>query len=561
MFSTMVEDKFNFLTKYIPEENLELEMRIPKHLQDLVSIRFSKHLRKENQERIYRYKNITNGASIRFNMNDPPQLKQRLLKVEDMFFFSYEKYITSSAPLPPEETSRTIRYDLFETPYSIIERRIGGSTEIEKKKGVNIREWIWELQTTLCPLIFRLISPVSSPISITKRVPKAIDISYQDIFQLGKEIENLWVTPKVDGYSCIRKNSYAFVNQYQFVLQQEWEGEEEEEGEMLEDGRFFSYYPETSSKPFLKATRENVEHLLSNLHSFDFPTDGLIITDNTTYCFKWKPLDKMSIDMLDNGSVVEYVWNTEKNEFERNRFRFDRNGKPNSTFTIQRVQERIRRPVNLLGGYIQVQHTIFKKTLLEMIQNNKKRKIQSFMDVGSGRGADVLKWKKYILPIVDSLICFEPYPDSIVELKDRIEKSGLSSSSIEIHNEKYTESTTQVADCIAFFHCLDGFQAWSRKKKNWKCKYLLMIYMVDNDQEEDFLQFTENGNRRIFHLSPDMPPFEEPRLREQEDILDVLKGRKYKIEYYVKGNLDDIPWASQEEKHKATFFRALLASK
>jgi SAM-dependent methyltransferase len=130
---------------------------------------------------------------------------------------------------------------------------------------------------------------------------------------------------------------------------------------------------------------------------------------------------------LPNGTVVEYGWDYNKNIFIPHRVRFDKT-KPNKMDIAEDVWMDIQNPLDqdtmtgknltLLRRY----HNRIKEHLYSReTTHDKNDKTLTLLDIGSGRGGDVAKWKRRYSKVV----AVEPNPEHIIELKRRIELHGM----------------------------------------------------------------------------------------------------------------------------------------
>jgi len=129
---------------------------------------------------------------------------------------------------------------------------------------------------------------------------------------------------------------------------------------------------------------------------------------------------------LPNGTIVEYGWDYQRELLIPHRVRHDKT-KPNKIDIAEDVWMDIQRPLD--------QETMEGKsfTLLRAYHNRIKKHIIStsfelsnvtsgltLLDIGSGRGGDVSKWRKF-----SKVIAVEPNKEHIVELERRIALNGM----------------------------------------------------------------------------------------------------------------------------------------
>jgi precorrin-6B methylase 2 len=148
--------------------------------------------------------------------------------------------------------------------------------------------------------------------------------------------------------------------------------------------------PEKTLEPFMG----------SSFHPFD----SLIQVDS----------ENELLEDLPSGAIVEMQWDTEKEFFRPLVVRHDKLY-PNSLEVAKDVWSDIHNPIT--------KETLIGKnfTLLRKLHNKVKRKLYEtlpggiLLDIGSGRGGDVSKWKKY-----NQVIAVEPNSEHIQELERRI---------------------------------------------------------------------------------------------------------------------------------------------
>ena len=212
----------------------------------------------------------------------------------------------------------------------------------------------------------------------------------------------------------------------------------------------------------------NVNTLLDTIGGKPYGNDGIIINqlngDYSSDVYKWKPIDLLTIDFnvekireneyklyvksgkslqlfigndkhpfsgiistelaLNTGQIVEMGWRD--GTFVPLRIRHDRD-QPNNLSTSLSIWNDINRPIeeatirgtNLV--MLRQLHNNIKKRMLESCRDN------YLLDIGSGRGGDLHKWK----PLNLKVFAVEPSLENIQEFQERLEESGY----------KYDETT------------------------------------------------------------------------------------------------------------------------
>ena len=123
---------------------------------------------------------------------------------------------------------------------------------------------------------------------------------------------------------------------------------------------------------------------------------------------------------LPNNTVVEYGYDYERKTLVPTRVRHDKT-KPNAYEIAMDVWKDISTPIEketlegedfiLLRRY----HNRIKRDLFDSVSEEKY-----LLDIGSGRGGDVFKWKKF-----DKILAVEPNPEHIKELERRLSEAGM----------------------------------------------------------------------------------------------------------------------------------------
>lgn len=128
-------------------------------------------------------------------------------------------------------------------------------------------------------------------------------------------------------------------------------------------------------------------------------------------------VDKLNMSGLPDNLVVEFGWATDHQWLTPTRVRYDKT-KPNNADIALDVWRDIHDPLSeeLLRGrtfrLAHAYHNRIKRQLLEQYQG-------TLLDLGSGRGEDVAKWKKY-----HHVVCVEPNETHRMELGRRIAGMG-----------------------------------------------------------------------------------------------------------------------------------------
>lgn len=207
---------------------------------------------------------------------------------------------------------------------------------------------------------------------------------------------------------------------------------------------------------------KGVDEFLKN--QSDFEIDGLIFTPiklgyfkispYTAPIYKWKPEDKLTIDLLysdgnlfsskifipeengikinrkllenfNNDTIIEFypVYKEDTIEYKPLKIRDDKN-KPNAYSTVKGVISAAKNPVteDMIRGksvvLLRKQLNKIKKQIFNNVDDN-----SYLIDIGSGKGGDLNKWRKF-----KKIVAIEPDPINYEEF----EKRSLESNNLDI---------------------------------------------------------------------------------------------------------------------------------
>lgn len=168
-----------------------------------------------------------------------------------------------------------------------------------------------------------------------------------------------------------------------------------------------------------------------------------------------------------DGQVIEFYWNYNTEEFEFLRERNDREN-PNTYYTAKSIWNDIQKPItidSIRGLDLVAMRKIHNKDKLNMLSNNCNG---TLLDIGSGKGGDILKWKNLSL----NVYAIEPNNTNISELKNRLttfnyhEKNGIYTQENSTIKTLQTggEDTFNISDlvkdpveCVSIFNALTFF--------------------------------------------------------------------------------------------------------
>ena len=155
------------------------------------------------------------------------------------------------------------------------------------------------------------------------------------------------------------------------------------------------------------------------------------------------------------GNVVEMKYHAQSSTFVPYKLRLDRGDKPNAVEVAKSVWRDIMTPLSmdtLLGKDLVVMRRFHNMMKGDLIDRNLSEG-DTILDIGSGRGGDLFKWKKKGLSKVYAI---EPNKENLKEFKERLDDvKGLDVTIINKGAEETTEIAkvvkTKVDAVIAFF--------------------------------------------------------------------------------------------------------------
>lgn len=140
------------------------------------------------------------------------------------------------------------------------------------------------------------------------------------------------------------------------------------------------------------------------------------------------PLESPAVTLTKNNvdgesvfyKIVEFRWDKTWQEFDPIRIRDDRD-RPNNPETAKDVWNDIMNPISkdtIYGDTLQVARRYFNDVKRDMLITNFSRD-DTIIDIGSGRGGDLLKWKKIGF---DTVYAVDPNKENLNELERRLEE-------------------------------------------------------------------------------------------------------------------------------------------
>jgi hypothetical protein len=185
-----------------------------------------------------------------------------------------------------------------------------------------------------------------------------------------------------------------------------------------------------------------------------------------------------------DGSIIECFISIEDKKATLMRIRKDRSS-PNSAETFLRIVESIRQKDKLLKCLngegmmlLRALHNDLKKKVLSMFKGR-------LLDVGSGRGGDIQKWKHF-----DHVTCIDPDDNAVATFKERLAECDFSRK-ITMHQCSLSQFAGQhvdapVLDNMACFFCMNMFsdrEVDAFVSLSSKCNNVAMIVMTADAME------------------------------------------------------------------------------
>lgn len=277
--------------------------------------------------------------------------------------------------------------------------------------------------------------------------------------------------------------------------------------------------------------------------------------------------DHKLIDEYPTGSIIEFAWDFEGNKFIPVIPRPDKK-KPNSISVAADVWDQLHNPITeeVLKGenftlmrkyHNRIKKQIFKRSL--QFQTNKY-----LLDIGSGRGGDVSKWRDY-----DKIVAVEPNSDHILELQKRLKTWNLENR-VKIVNSG-GEDTSKISKAVKEFigdkvdtvsMMLSMTFFWKNKKmlqklvntihKNLKSDGMIIFMVMDGDTvEEVFDPFFHNYKNKkiIFHQTSEDEGYATLELQPQSE---VKKGDGRKAYVYIQDSIVGVTEVGKRKEHTFT---------
>lgn len=332
-----------------------------------------------------------------------------------------------------------------------------------------------------------------------------------------------------------------------------------------------------------------------------YSVDGIIFTPNARYgyptSFKWKPINKLTIDVrlrdrnlyvydsnkkkevifdIDadifgvtryrdlNEQILEIRYNLDDNSFSLYRVRRDVTV-PNDLKTALQIWRQLQNPItedDLLSNNLTLMrkyHNRVKFSIYNLLSDFDKRII---LDVGSGRGGDILKWKENNLFVV----AIEPDKENYDEFKERTktykyDNIKLLEMGLEEFNTKYEDKF----EAITFFNSVTFFtpQQISDFTEHLEKNSILVVLGMDKERFlEVFPQDVDTDNYKIEHRGDKVfIQIKDSIVRGQEEnMFDFNELRRLLPEYEVLRDfyLDEERLMSKEAKDLSKCYRATI---
>lgn len=216
------------------------------------------------------------------------------------------------------------------------------------------------------------------------------------------------------------------------------------------------------------------------------------------------------LDTLLNKTIVEFYWDEDKGLLVPIRIRPDKVS-PNRYFSALNIWKGIFSgidPQTLRGESFQLMRAYHNKIKLDLYhQISPARNHRVLLDIGSGRGGDIKKWKDYEL-----IFAVEPNETHIQELQERLQLSDIKDKVIIIHTggedyetitktiqQKYGERVSTVSLMLSFSFFHGKFRDGLRRtiEQNLDENGEVLIFTIDGDEVYNLMESTKDKHIRI----------------------------------------------------------------
>jgi hypothetical protein len=263
---------------------------------------------------------------------------------------------------------------------------------------------------------------------------------------------------------------------------------------------------------------------------------------------------------LPTGAIVEFMWDVKEERFVPIKHRSDKRY-PNSMVVAQDVWTDVHQPITeetlrgLNFGFLRKFHNGIKRDLYKDLET---LGVKTIVDIGSGRGGDVLKWHAF-----DQVLAIEPDEEHILELKHRLAEHRLEYKVYVVQAQgQDTEIIRQAAEEFFGTAKADAVTLMLSMTFFWKTQETLtalattidtvlkddgiLTYMVmDGDAVEEMLNpyypsllsiapETQNTTRLRFIQNRDGEPFASLSL---QPLTEVQAGNGRQVEIYIRDSI------------------------
>jgi len=237
---------------------------------------------------------------------------------------------------------------------------------------------------------------------------------------------------------------------------------------------------------FIKSPEEFFDAVEKTL-STKLDNDGIIFTPVndvylSSFIFKWKPLEKLTIDLYyenknvyvynpktrknvpfgkkfninlgsliykyPDGKVIEFVIDLKTNTLTAQRIRADK-VYPNKYTVVENILHLHRNPITketITGKNTTLMRKYHNRVKTKIYNNLRLWGVNTILDIGSGLGGDILKWKSNGFNVTG----IEPNPNNVQELKRRLDFYNFR---INLHEGKFEDvKLDEKFDCITSFN-------------------------------------------------------------------------------------------------------------
>lgn len=332
-----------------------------------------------------------------------------------------------------------------------------------------------------------------------------------------------------------------------------------------------------------------------------YQVDGIIFTPNARYGYpntiKWKPYKKLTIDVrlrddnmyvydtrkkeevifkaddADisnlkrirnlNGQIIELNYNPEDNKFHLYKVRHDVSV-PNDLKTALQIWRQLKNPItedDMLSSNLTLMrkyHNRIKYSIYNLLRDLDKKTV---LDIGSGKGGDILKWKTNDLDVVS----VEPDEENYEEFKERMKIYKYNTKLLEMDMEYYHNNYKDKYKALTFFNSITFFtpeQIRSYTEHLYDDSLLIVLGMdkerlldvFKSDVDRDNYLIEYRGNKVFIKIKDSIVRGQEENIFDFDELKNILSEYEVLNDFY----LDDERLMSKEARDLSKCYRCTI---